>query len=238
LGNRQRGIRGSIDYLRKIEDWWRSYPYGLRAIFFRTRVMGAIGIWPLSCSCVGLLKAARLKESEITGRQMRVFKDAPARYWYVSGIVLRPELIGGRAIRILLSHGVGSWISSANIKFPSELLALCQPGWAWLAGGSYQAIRAHWLELSKTKRRPPGLGSEVPLGFTLATIKDGGDAQMIHLTQACSVFHLCFLERNVVVLTPFRGGRKSHLCCLRNQLRRFTLTFRFLFQKEAVEKEA
>jgi len=50
--------------------------------------MGAIGIWPLSCSCAGLLKAARLKESEITGRQMRVFKDAPARYWYVSGIVL------------------------------------------------------------------------------------------------------------------------------------------------------
>jgi hypothetical protein len=69
-------------------------------------------------------KAALLKESEITGRQMRVFRDAPARYWYVSGIVLRPELIGCRAIRILLSHGVGSWLSSANIEFPSELLAL------------------------------------------------------------------------------------------------------------------
>jgi hypothetical protein len=86
--------------------------------------MGAIGIWPLSTSCAGLLKAARLKESEITGRQMRMFRDAPAQYWYVSGIVLRPELIGGRAIRILLSHGVGSWLSSANIQFPSELLAL------------------------------------------------------------------------------------------------------------------
>ena len=69
----------------------------------------------------GLLKTARLKESEITGRQMRVFRDAPAQYWYVSGIVLRAELIGGRAIRILLSHGVGSWLSSANIQFPSEL---------------------------------------------------------------------------------------------------------------------
>jgi hypothetical protein len=30
----------------------------------------------------------------------------------------------GRAIRILLSHGIGSWLSSANIQFPSELLAL------------------------------------------------------------------------------------------------------------------
>jgi hypothetical protein len=64
----------SITY-EKFEDWWRSFPSGLRAIFFRTRVMGAIGIWPLSSSCAGLLKAARLKESEITGRRMRVFKE-------------------------------------------------------------------------------------------------------------------------------------------------------------------
>ena len=113
----------SITY-EKFEDWWRNYPSGLRAIFFRTRVMGAIGIWPLSSSCAGLLKAARLKESEITGRQMRVFRHAQARYWYVSGIVLRLELIGGRAIRILLSRSVGSWLSSGNIEFPSELLAL------------------------------------------------------------------------------------------------------------------
>ena len=52
------------------------------------------------------------------------FINTPARYWYVSGIVLRPELIGGRAIRFLLSHGVDYWLSSANIQFPSELLAL------------------------------------------------------------------------------------------------------------------
>jgi hypothetical protein len=63
--------QASITY-EKFEDWWRSYPAGLWAIFFRTRVMGAIGIWPLSTSCAGLLKAARLKESEISGRQMRV----------------------------------------------------------------------------------------------------------------------------------------------------------------------
>ena len=132
----------SITY-EKFEDWWRSFPSGLRAIFFRTRVMGAIGIWPLSGSCAGLLKAARLKESEITGRQMRLFKEAPARYWYVSGIVLRPELIGGRAIRILLSHGVGSWLSSANIEFPSQLLALAysKKGEALLEGFNFFKIQ-------------------------------------------------------------------------------------------------
>ena len=134
--------QASITY-EKFEDWWRSYPPGLWAIFFRTRVMGAIGIWPLSTSCASLLKAARLKESEITGRQMRVFREAPSRYWYVSGIVLRPELIGGRAIRILMSHGVGSWLSTANIKFPYELLALAssKDGHALLEGFNFFKVQ-------------------------------------------------------------------------------------------------
>lgn len=127
----------------KFEDWWRCYPFGLRALFFRTRVMGAIGIWPLSTRCAGLLKASRLKESEIAGSQMRAFRDVPARYWYVSGIVLRPELIGGRAIRILLSRGVGSWLSSPNIHFPSELLALAysKQGQALLEGFNFFKVQ-------------------------------------------------------------------------------------------------
>lgn len=74
---------------------------------------------------------------------MRAFNTAPARFWYVSGIVLRPELIGSRAIRILLSHGVGSWLSEANIQFPGELLALAysQQGQALLEGFNFFKIQ-------------------------------------------------------------------------------------------------
>jgi hypothetical protein len=119
----------SIAY-EKFKDWWLSFPLGLHALFFRNRVMGAIGIWPLSTHCAGLLTSAgllttaQLRECEITGRRMRTFREAPARFWYISGVVLRPELRGSCAIRILLSHGVRSWLSSANIEFPCELLAL------------------------------------------------------------------------------------------------------------------
>ena len=74
--------------------------------------MGAIDTWALSSSFAGLMKAARLRELEITDRQMRVFREAPARYWYVSRIVLRPELIGRRAIRIPLLREVGFWLSN------------------------------------------------------------------------------------------------------------------------------
>jgi hypothetical protein len=128
----------SITYER-FKDWWQSFPSGLHALFFRTRVMGAIGIWPLSARCAGLLTTARLKESQLTGRTMHTFVNAPAQFWYISGIVLRPELIGGRAIKILLSHGIGSWLATAQFKFPCELLALAysDQGQALLEGFNF-----------------------------------------------------------------------------------------------------
>ncbi len=74
---------------------------------------------------------------------MRSFKENPSRFWYVSGIVLRPELVGGRAIRVLLSHGVGSWLSSAKIQFPAQLLALAYSpqGQALLEGFKFFKIQ-------------------------------------------------------------------------------------------------
>lgn len=50
--------------------------------------------------------------------------DNLVQFWYVSGLVLRPQLIGSRAIRLLLSQGIGFWLKSPNIIFPCELLAL------------------------------------------------------------------------------------------------------------------
>jgi hypothetical protein len=60
----------SLTYER-FQDWWSSFPLGLRALFFKNRVMGAIGIWPLSNRCARLLKSAQLKESQLMGRTMR-----------------------------------------------------------------------------------------------------------------------------------------------------------------------
>jgi hypothetical protein len=132
----------SITY-EKFRDWWSSFPLGLRALFFRNRVMGAIGIWPLSNRCSRLLKSAQLKESQLIGRTMRSYLDSPARFWYVSGIVLRPQLIGSRAIRVLLSQGMGSWLKSPNMEFPGELLALAYSaqGQALLEGFNFFRIQ-------------------------------------------------------------------------------------------------
>ena len=86
--------------------------------------MGAIGIWPLSDRYGRLLKSAQLRESQLIGRMMRRHLEQPPRFWYLSGLVLRPQLSGSRAIRLLLSQGIGFWLKSPNIIFPCELLAL------------------------------------------------------------------------------------------------------------------
>src|SRR5260370_11236424 len=87
----------------KFRDWWRAYPPGLMVLNRDRRIGGAIGLWPLSDRTAARLTNAQLKESDLTGEMMRPpFREAQARHWYVSGIVLRPELAGTRAIRVLL----------------------------------------------------------------------------------------------------------------------------------------
>jgi hypothetical protein len=141
----------SITY-QKFQDWWFSYPSGLHALFFRTRVMGAIGIWPLSPRYAELFMNGRIKESQLNGRAMRPFMSTPTQFWYISGIVLRSELRGGRAIKILLSRGIGCWLANARIGFPCELLALAysEQGRALLEGFDF-------FKLQNARAMPDGV---------------------------------------------------------------------------------
>jgi hypothetical protein len=134
--------KASIAY-EKFQDWWFSYPSGLHALFFRTRVMGAIGIWPLSARSAEIFTTGHLKESQLSGRAMRPFISGSTQFWYISGIVLRPELKGGRAIKILLSRGVGCWLTKAHIRFPCQLFALgySEQGQALLGGFDFFKLR-------------------------------------------------------------------------------------------------
>ena len=56
--------------------------------------------------------------------QSQPFRYTPARHWYVSGIVLRPELAGTCAIRVLLAGGLRRWLDTNAIAFPFRFLAL------------------------------------------------------------------------------------------------------------------
>ena len=93
-------------------------------LHWEKRIGGAIGLWPFSERAAPRLTNGQMKEADLTGEMMRPFREAPTRYWYVSGIVLRPELGGTRAIRVLLGDGLSHWIYTAAITFPFQLLAL------------------------------------------------------------------------------------------------------------------
>ena len=108
-----------------------------------------VGIWPLSDRNARLLKSAQLKESQLIGRTMRRYLEQPPRFWYVSGLVLRPQLSGSRAIRVLLSQGIGSWLKSPNIRFPCALFAL-----AYSANGEALLERFNFFRVQNAAAMP------------------------------------------------------------------------------------
>ena len=57
----------SISFERFL-DWWSAFPRDLQALFFGERILGALGLWPLSDA--DALKAGRLKEAELSGTLM------------------------------------------------------------------------------------------------------------------------------------------------------------------------
>jgi hypothetical protein len=106
------------------QAWWRAYPSGLPVLHWKGRIGGAIGMWPLSERSASRLTNGQIREGLLKGRMIRPFRERAAAYWYFSGVVLRPELIGTRAIRVLLGGGLWHWIDVAAIAFPCRLLAL------------------------------------------------------------------------------------------------------------------
>jgi transcriptional regulator with XRE-family HTH domain len=103
---------------------WKAFPLGLRVLFFENEIMGAMGIWPVSCQWAERLQAARLKEAQLNSGMVRQQAGKPAQCWYVTGIVLREQLIGSRGSKMLLKDGLGSWLRQARIQYPCQILAL------------------------------------------------------------------------------------------------------------------
>ncbi len=110
--------------MEQFRAMWEAYPLGLRVLFYGNEIIGAIGLWPLDEVWADKLKQAKIKESQLAASIMRPFVKKPAKYWYISGIVLRTQLIGGRCIKVLVSQGIGAWLKEAKISYPCEMLAL------------------------------------------------------------------------------------------------------------------
>lgn len=112
----------SFDTFRQ---WWTAFPQGLHVLFFDNEIMGAMGLWPIPNDWAQNLKTGKAREAELPFPEMVKAAEKGATFWYISGIVLQADLIGSRAIKILLTESLRVWLSSPGlIKFPCEILAL------------------------------------------------------------------------------------------------------------------
>jgi hypothetical protein len=114
----------SISY-ETLRKWWTAFSEGLHVLFFENIIMGAMGLWPIPNDWARNLKAGKAREAELPFQEMVKAAEKGASCWYISGIILHADLIGSRAIKILLTESLGEWLSSHGlIKFPCEILAL------------------------------------------------------------------------------------------------------------------
>jgi hypothetical protein len=98
----------SLTY-EQFAGWWCAYPSGLLVLHWDQRIGGAIGLRPLSGRAAARFTNGKMKEANITGRMMHRFRQIPAHKWYISGMVLRPDLSGtcswqGNAIAAVLNQ--------------------------------------------------------------------------------------------------------------------------------------
>jgi transcriptional regulator with XRE-family HTH domain len=106
------------------QSLWRAFPAGLKVLFDGNEIIGALGIWPVTPDWAERLKNTELKEAQLDSAMVKQAGQIRARQWYITGIVLRQELIGSHGIRILLGKGLRSWVECSRIDYPCEILAL------------------------------------------------------------------------------------------------------------------
>lgn len=105
------------------EQLWRAQPKGLVALFCDERIIGGIGIWPVTKEWAEKMKNRKLRERELDPASMKKLRAGATSTWYISGVVLMPN-VSRRAVKTLLGDGIKLWLSEAGLRFPCEFLAL------------------------------------------------------------------------------------------------------------------
>ncbi|MEP0870943.1 hypothetical protein NDA01_14135 [Trichocoleus desertorum AS-A10] len=113
------------DYNIDIEvfmEWWTQYPPGILLMTRGSKILGSIGIWPLTEECFEEIKEFRKKEKNI--RAHDIFSQAEAfkcKTWYISGIMLNtPE----QNFHLLIAQALHNWAQIVSSTGLFKFLAL------------------------------------------------------------------------------------------------------------------
>lgn len=132
--------------IEEFYNWWVRFEYGLKAIFYRDTIIGAMGIWPLREKDAFKFKSGEIKERELLPMPLEEVISIGSKYWYASGIVLKNEyrlMSKKNPIGVLLKIGLNTWIESPYIRFPIEVcsIAISPAGQRMLERFSFVQLR-------------------------------------------------------------------------------------------------
>lgn len=138
--------------IEEFYNWWSLFEYGLKAIFYRATIIGALGIWPLREKDAFKFKSGEIEERELLPMPLDEVISNGSRYWYASGIVLKNEyrsISKKNPIGVLLKIGLNTWIESAYLRFPVEIcsIAISPAGQRMLDRFSFIQLKARLSEI-------------------------------------------------------------------------------------------
>jgi hypothetical protein len=107
-------------------SWWENYEPGLTAISRNDKIIGCMGIFPLSKDQYEGFVSGNLAEAELVPVPLEICEEFPQHYWYFSGIVIDPTIRGTKAapLKLLLSMSLGQWYSSGHVGYPVNNCAM------------------------------------------------------------------------------------------------------------------
>lgn len=96
-----------------LRSWWRRYPPGHTVISREGRVIGGVGLWPVSAEVYHLLRAGTLHKPDfipLTAAEVAA-RDGQGHigYWYLSGIALCVPYRRTSACAALLAQVAATW---------------------------------------------------------------------------------------------------------------------------------
>ena len=113
----------NLDY-SVYEKLWFMNRNGLFAMFLGDRVVGGLGVWPVTPCWTQAFAAGHLREAELPVDTPEFRGSRPAQHWYVSGIVLRPEHQSTFAASVLLREAAFAWAVQSDVIYPLHLSAI------------------------------------------------------------------------------------------------------------------
>ena len=106
--------------------WWCAFPEGVMVAYQEGRIVGAIGLWPISAEQAADFRQGRISEQELAVLDASVVESSreTGLAWYAAGIVVEPDSKHSLVVRDLLKVSLNSWLGKGYVRFPLDLLAI------------------------------------------------------------------------------------------------------------------